>query len=91
MWSKWYLGLATLEAGEWFLLATLMLSSLLNIGYLLPISIRAFFGKPGNESSEGMKEAPLTCVFAMMVTSLACVLLFFFPEPWYRLASMAVF
>ncbi|MEX2525951.1 MAG: proton-conducting transporter membrane subunit [Gammaproteobacteria bacterium] len=90
MWSKWYLGMATLEAGEWFLLATLMLSSLLNIGYLVPISIRAFFGKSDDGSSEGMKEAPLTCVFAMMVTSLACVMLFFFPEPWYRLASMAV-
>lgn len=94
MWSKWYLAQATLETGQLFLLGTLLLSSLLNITYLLPIPLRAFFGKSGQSSDEdqpaGIKEAPLPCVIAMGITSLGCVLLFFFPQFWYELIAMAV-
>lgn len=89
MWSKWYLALGTLEAGELLLLATLMVSSLLNIAYLMPIPLRAFLGKTAEEDRH-VGEAPLPCLIAMGVTSLACLLLFFFPQPWYQLASMAV-
>lgn len=42
-WSKWYLLVGTLETEQFVLMGILMLSSLLNIAYLLPISIRAFF------------------------------------------------
>lgn len=90
MWSKWYLALGTLEAGEILLLATLMISSLLNIAYLLPIPLRAYLGAP-DPHDEGVREAPINCLLAMAVTSVACVLLFFFPQPWYRLASMLAF
>ncbi len=45
MWSKWFLALGTLDHGQLFLLAVLMISSLLNIAYLLPIPVRAFFTK----------------------------------------------
>ena len=90
MWSKWYLGLGTLQDGQWPLLAVLMVSSLLNIAYLLPIPVRGFFGKSSGAEG-GIKEAPLSCLIAMAVTALACLVLFFFPQPWYRLASMAVF
>lgn len=90
MWSKWYLALGTLETGEYLLLATLMLSSLLNIAYLLPIPLRAFIRKPA-DNSPGLKEAPINCLIAMTVTSVMCVMLFFYPEPWYLLASMALF
>lgn len=90
LWSKWYLGLGTVEAGQWILLGVLMLSSLLNIFYLLPIPIRAFFSKPkdGTVYTE-IKEAPVTCLIAMIVTSLICVLLFFHPAPFSDLAAAA--
>lgn len=87
MWSKWYLALGTLEAGELLLLATLMLSSLLNIAYLLPIPLRAFFGEPDEADAE-VREAPRNCLVAMAITLAACVLLFLFPQPWYRLAAL---
>ena len=48
-WSKWYLALGTMEAGENgrpLMLAVLMLSSLLAVGYLMPVIVTAFFGKP---------------------------------------------
>ena len=91
MWSKWYLAQATLETGQMILLATLLLSSLLNIAYLLPIPLRAFFAK-GNDgdASTGIQEAPMFCLIAISVTALGCLVLFFYPQFWYELASMAV-
>ncbi len=43
LWSKWYLALGALEAGQVVMVGVLMVSSLLNVAYLLPIPIRAFF------------------------------------------------
>ncbi|MEC8933084.1 MAG: proton-conducting transporter membrane subunit, partial [Candidatus Latescibacterota bacterium] len=42
-WSKWYLALGAVDAGQLVFVAVLMISSLLNIMYLIPIPIRAFF------------------------------------------------
>jgi multicomponent Na+:H+ antiporter subunit D len=90
MWSKWYLGLGAVETGQLLLVAVLMLSSLLSIAYLLPIPIRAFFSKPasGTHYTE-INEAPKTMLLAMIITSLTCVILFFYPDPLYQLATMA--
>lgn len=90
MWSKWYLGLGVVETTQLLLLAVLMISSLLNIAYLLPIPIRAFFSKPASgEHYAEIKEAPKMILFAMMITSSACVILFFYPDPFYQLATLA--
>ncbi len=45
-WSKWFLALGALEADRIVLVAVLMISSLLNIAYLMPIVARAFFFAP---------------------------------------------
>ena len=90
MWSKWYLGLATVETGQWLLLTVLLVSSLLNIAYLLPVPVRGFFGKAKDGTIyTQIKEAPASCLLAMMLTSLACLLLFFYPDPFYDLALNA--
>jgi multicomponent Na+:H+ antiporter subunit D len=90
MWSKWYLGLGAVEAGQWMILGILLISSLLNIAYLLPIPIRAFFGKAKDGATyTHMQEAPVCCLAAMVITSLACLLLFFYPHPFYDLAANA--
>ncbi|WP_340677555.1 proton-conducting transporter membrane subunit [Paraglaciecola sp.] len=92
-WSKYYLLLGTLETQHWVLMAVLMISSLLNIAYLLPIPIRGFF--PGKQipaqadnTPETMQEAPLPALIAIIITTSACVLLFFFPQPLFELAKM---
>jgi len=81
-WSKWYLGLATLDSEHRLLLSVLLLSSLLNVAYLLPIPVRAFFqtdpGDPGAE--QGLREAPLPCLIALVVTALGSLALFFYPD-----------
>jgi len=90
MWSKWYLGMGAVETGQWLLLSILLLSSLLNIAYLLPVPIKAFFGKTSDgATSSQMREAPVSCLIAMIITSLACLLLFFYPDPFYELALNA--
>ncbi|MDJ0873108.1 MAG: monovalent cation/H+ antiporter subunit D family protein [Gammaproteobacteria bacterium] len=91
LWSKWYLALGTLEAGQVGLLVVLLISSLLNVAYLLPIPIRAFFSAPDKaEPVKGISEAPMTCVGPLLVTAAGCLVLFVYPEPLYRLMSLIV-
>ena len=87
LWSKWYLVLATIESNYLVLLGVLILSSLLNVAYLLVIPVRAFFVKTG-DGEGGLKEAPLACLIALGVTSTACVILFLYPDFLYRLSAM---
>ena len=85
-WSKWYLALGALDAGQILLVAVLMVSSLLNIAYLVPIPIRAFFSKPADGSDPPrFKEAPAFCVAALSFTALGCIVLFFLADDVYRL------
>jgi len=87
MWSKWYLAMGTVETGQWLLLSVLLVSSLLNIAYLLPVPVRGFFGKTRDGTTYSqIREAPVSCLVAMVITSLACLLLFFYPDPFYELA-----
>jgi multicomponent Na+:H+ antiporter subunit D len=67
-----------------------MISSLLNIAYLLVIPARAFFSAPqsSDQHGHGHGEAPMTCLIGMAVSSLMCIYLFFHPEPFYLLANM---
>ena len=82
VWSKWYLALGALDAEQIAMVAVLMVSSVLSLAYLLPIPLKAFFGKaPGNPGPSPIKEAPLPCLIAIAVTTIACILLFFFPTP----------
>ena len=102
-WSKWFLGLGSLEAGQVGLLAVLMLSSLLSLAYLMEIPLKGFFGKPAeaghgsghdhrgdhdDHGDHGHHGAPKWSVAAIVVTAAACLVLFVYPEPFYRLMTM---
>ena len=65
-----------MNGGHYFVLVVLIVSSLLNAAYLLPIVHRAFFREAQEPITHG--EAPKPMVAAMMVTSGMCILLFFF-------------
>ena len=61
--TKWYLLNGALEIQNIPILIVLMASTILNAGYFVPITIRAFFeGKKERWSSSDIKEAPLTMV-----------------------------
>jgi len=87
-WSKWYLLVGSMEAQQWTIMAVLLVSSLLNIAYLLPIPIRAFLPVRQNPSARfTIKEAPLASLIALCITTAGCVVLFVYPQPLYELAS----
>lgn len=87
-WSKWFLLMGTIETEQLVLMGILMVSSLLNIAYLLPIPFHAFFSADKISSSNvGIKEAPLPSLIALCVTTVGCVLLFVYPQPLYELAK----
>ncbi len=67
----------------------LMMSSLLNIAYLLPIPIRAFLVSDESEQKGEVtiKEAPVLSLLALSVTAFGCIVLFFYPQPLFELAS----
>lgn len=76
-WSKLFLASGAYEAGHLFLLAALMISSLLNIAYLIPIPIRAFMAPEDGKEVE-FHEAPMMCVVPLCITAFGSVVLFFF-------------
>lgn len=88
--SKWNLLLGTLQGDHWVLAGVLLVSSLLNAAYLLPVVYRAWFPPPGTVNFEGpMREAPAWCVAPALITAAISVIIFFHPEPVLRLARMA--
>jgi multicomponent Na+:H+ antiporter subunit D len=78
VWSKWYLGLGAAAADQPLLVLVLMISSLLNVAYLLPVAIAGFWYPPDDDQPEGtIREAPLFCVIPLSITALGGVVLFF--------------
>jgi multicomponent Na+:H+ antiporter subunit D len=89
VWSKWFLMLGTLEAGQQALLAVLMASSLLSALYLLTVPLRGFFyPPPADMAGEGIREAPPACLLAIGITALGCVGLFFYADTLYAFAQL---
>ncbi len=85
-WSKWLLVQGTLETGSWVLTAVLLVSSLLNVMYLVVIPVRGFFAA-GPGGVQGVHEAPRASLLAIAVTMTGCVVMFFWAESLYQLAE----
>ena len=98
-WSKWYLALGAVDAGQWLALTALMISSLLSIAYLLPVAVSGFAPLrespasssgttvAGTENAVPIREAPWPCLVAMVIALCGSVYLFFQPQPLFELAS----
>lgn len=99
VWSKWYLLMGTLETEQFIMMTVLMISSLLNIAYLLPIPFHAFFPKNSTNHAQfsdsdlaqvKIKEAPLASLIAIGIATLGCLILFIYPQALYELAAAAL-
>jgi multicomponent Na+:H+ antiporter subunit D len=77
-WSKWLLIVGAADKGQLVMIAVLMVSSLLNIAYLLSIVGRGFF-LPA-ETSEPVKiaESPVLVWLPPALTATGCFALFFY-------------
>ncbi len=90
-WSKWLLLQATMDAHNMVLLIVLLLSSLLNLFYLVGIPLRAFFAKPVDPNyNSGVKEAPTFSLIAILITTTGCLVLFFLVNPAWNLVEQIV-
>jgi multicomponent Na+:H+ antiporter subunit D len=87
--SKWYMLSGAMAAQQWLAVSVIVVSTLLNAGYFLPILYRAFFVAPA-EPGPAHGEAPLPMVLALCATAAATVLLFFLPDVPLTLARQAI-
>ena len=87
-WSKWYLLTGALDSGHVAIMGVLMVSSLLNIAYLMPIPVLAFMPVTGEgEAKPSLHEAPWPSLLAISFTALMCIVLFVYPKPVFELAA----
>lgn len=89
--SKWNLVVGCFDADQILLVIVLIVSSLLNIAYLLPPVWKAFYIPPGMKTDfddDGFKEAPWACVVPLSITAIGCVALFIWSNPLIALAKL---
>lgn len=68
--SKWYLAAGGLAAGEPWVIAVLVASTLLNAGYFLPIVYRAWFAEPAGRWRETAVQGRLETHWMLLVPAL---------------------
>ena len=84
--SKWYLAKGAVAAGETAFLVVLLVSSILNAAYFLPVSYAAFFQAEKQESRTTVREIPLVTI-PLVATAILSVLMGIFPGYFLTLAD----
>lgn len=87
--SKWYLTLGSVEAGQFAFLAVLLVSSILNAAYFLPVCYAAFFGTETQEIPATVREIPMVTI-PLVATAILSVLMGIFPGYFLTLANGVV-
>ena len=77
--GKWYMLGGAFETANFFAIAVIVISTLLNAAYFLPV-IHAAFLRPAAAGSADHGEAPTAIIIATTTTAALTLLLFFFPE-----------
>jgi multicomponent Na+:H+ antiporter subunit D len=95
-WPKFFLMLGAADAGQLAIIVVLILSSIVNVVYLLSIPVQAFYMNPAEDGAKpqgaggafidwgALKEAPILCIAPPMFTAAGVIALFFFIDPLYR-------
>ena len=78
-WAKWFLILSSLEADKQFVVLVLLISSLLNIAYLLPLVAKGFYLNPIDQKETKTFKEPVALVWLPpAITASISFLLFFY-------------
>jgi len=92
--GKWFMLVGAGGHAQWFAVGVIVLSTMLNAGYFLPVIYRAF-RRPAKAEADGhghdeahSGEAPWPMVVALVTTAILTVGLFFFPGVPLTLAQM---
>ncbi len=77
-WSKWLLIVGAADTQQWIMIGVLMVSSLLNVAYLLPIIGRGFFSPLPEGSPTKISESPVLVWLPPAITAFGTIILFFY-------------
>lgn len=85
--GKWFILQGAMTIEQWFVVAVIVASTVLNAMYFLPIIVTAFLREPAPAAGAAAAgaahehgEAPLTIVIALTITASLVVLMFLFPD-----------
>ncbi len=76
--SKWYILAGAFQDDNYVALATIILSTVLNAAYFLPIVYMAWFMREEEAPAKDHGEAPWPAVLALAITAFLTILFFFF-------------
>ena len=80
-WAKWFLIMSSLEADKQFVIIVLLISSLLNIAYLLPLVAKGFYLNPADQKEvKNFKEPSAFIWLPPAITASVSFLLFFYVD-----------
>jgi len=89
--SKWFILGGAFEAGNYVAIATIIISTVLNAAYFLPIIFMAWFGTESKRlSANDHGEAPLLAVAALTITAFLTIAFFAFNGPLIELERQVV-
>jgi multicomponent Na+:H+ antiporter subunit D len=89
--GKWFMLTGAMQAGQWVAVGIIILSTLLNAAYFLPIVVSAFFREADSNPHLGCHdhgEAPWPIVLALTATAIGTIGLFCLPEVPLALSNM---
>ena len=84
--TKWYMLSGAVDKNIIFVVAVLIISTVLNASYFLPIIYSAFFKKE-DAGNKDHGEAPFTLVYPLAVTAAITIWLFFMPDIFFVLSE----
>jgi multicomponent Na+:H+ antiporter subunit D len=88
--GKWFIVTGAMQTANWLALGVVVVSTVLNAAYFLPIVYRAFFRDPPADHGHKAGEAPWPIVVALVMTAAGTVALFFCPDIPFTLAKLMI-
>ena len=88
--SKWYILAGAFQSDNYVAITTIILSTILNAAYFLPIVYMAWFAREPEDGHVEHGEAPLPAVIALTITAALTILFFLFNAPVLELERQIV-
>ncbi|MPZ37485.1 MAG: monovalent cation/H+ antiporter subunit D family protein [Rhizobiales bacterium] len=85
--GKWFILGGAMQTANWLAVSIIIVSTVLNAAYFLPIVYRAFFCAPAAHAHD-YGEAPWPIVLALTMTASATILMFVWPDIPFALAKL---